>query len=130
MSVEPYPGSRQNVRTEVPMDDKQASWARSTSRRTVIKRIGAAVGTVVGGLGGPLNVYRAVQKYERAGAGAVMIEDLTGVKHMGRNFPEGPIISKRHWWIRFTPPLTHGATRISACAFEPMCGRSRAGTRR
>ena len=48
-----------------------------------------------GGLGGPLNVYRAVEKYERAGAGAVMIEDLTGVKHMGRDFPEGPIISKQ-----------------------------------
>ena len=47
-----------------------------------------------GGMGGPLNVYQAIQKYEKAGAGGVLIEDMTGLKHMGPNFPEGMILTK------------------------------------
>lgn len=44
------------------------------------------------GGGNPMNVYRAFQRYARAGVGSVLIEDLTGAKHVpGR--PEGPIVS-------------------------------------
>ncbi|MEE2791430.1 MAG: isocitrate lyase/PEP mutase family protein [Acidobacteriota bacterium] len=44
------------------------------------------------GGGNPLNVYRSVQRYERAGAACVMIEDLYGAKHL-RGLSEGKILS-------------------------------------
>lgn len=47
-----------------------------------------------GGMGGPLNVYSALRKYEKAGAGGMLIEDMTGVKHMGAEFPEGMIMTR------------------------------------
>lgn len=44
------------------------------------------------GGGNPLNVYRSVRRYERAGAACVMIEDLYGAKHL-RGMSEGKILS-------------------------------------
>ena len=44
------------------------------------------------GGGNPLNVYRSVQRYERAGAACIMIEDLYGAKHL-RGLSEGKILS-------------------------------------
>ena len=44
------------------------------------------------GGGNPLNVYRNIQRYERAGAACVMIEDLYGAKHL-RGLSEGKILS-------------------------------------
>ena len=44
------------------------------------------------GGGNPLNVYRAIRRYERAGAACVMIEDLYGAKHL-RGLSEGKILS-------------------------------------
>jgi len=44
------------------------------------------------GGGNPLNVYRAIQRFERAGAACVMIEDLYGAKHL-RGLSEGKILS-------------------------------------
>ena len=42
--------------------------------------------------GNPLNVYRALQRYARADVASVLIEDMTGAKHVpGR--PEGRLIS-------------------------------------
>ncbi len=42
--------------------------------------------------GNPLNVYRALKRYARADVGSVLIEDMTGAKHVpGR--PEGRLIS-------------------------------------
>ena len=43
------------------------------------------------GGGNPLNVYRTVQRYERAGAACVMIEDLYGAKHL-TGYSEGKIL--------------------------------------
>jgi len=43
--------------------------------------------------GNPLNAYRAMQRYERAGVACVMLEDMTGAKHLP-GLPEGPVISK------------------------------------
>lgn len=45
------------------------------------------------GGGNPLNVYRAIRRYERAGAACVMIEDLYGAKHL-RGLSEGKILSE------------------------------------
>ena len=44
------------------------------------------------GGGNPLNVYRAVQRYERAGAACIMIEDLYGAKHL-QGLSEGKILA-------------------------------------
>lgn len=44
------------------------------------------------GGGNPLNVYRTMQRYERAGAACVMIEDLYGAKHL-RGLGEGKILA-------------------------------------
>ena len=44
------------------------------------------------GGGNPLNVYRSVRRYERAGAACIMIEDLYGAKHL-RGLSEGKILS-------------------------------------
>ena len=44
------------------------------------------------GGGNPLNVYRMVRRYERAGAACIMIEDLYGAKHL-RGLSEGKILS-------------------------------------
>ena len=44
------------------------------------------------GGGNPLNVYRAIQRYERAGAACVMIEDLYGAKHL-QGLSEGKILA-------------------------------------
>ena len=44
------------------------------------------------GGGNPLNVYRAMQRFERAGAGCVMIEDLYGAKHLP-GLGEGKILA-------------------------------------
>ena len=43
------------------------------------------------GGGNPLNVYRTIQRYERAGAACVMIEDLFGAKHL-TGYNEGKIL--------------------------------------
>ena len=45
------------------------------------------------GGGNPLNVYRTVQRMEKAGAACIMIEDLYGAKHLA-GFDEGKIISR------------------------------------
>lgn len=45
------------------------------------------------GGGNPLNVYRAIQMYERGGIACVMLEDLTGAKHLP-GFREGRLASK------------------------------------
>jgi 2-methylisocitrate lyase-like PEP mutase family enzyme len=43
--------------------------------------------------GNPMNVYRAFQRYARAGVASVLLEDMTGAKHVpGR--PEGTVLSK------------------------------------
>ncbi len=44
------------------------------------------------GGGNPMNVYRAIQRYARAGVGAVLLEDLTGAKHVP-NRPEATLVS-------------------------------------
>ena len=44
------------------------------------------------GGGNPLNVYRAVQRFERAGAACIMIEDLYGAKHL-QGLSEGKILA-------------------------------------
>jgi len=46
------------------------------------------------GGGNPINVYRAVQNYERGGVAAVMLEDMTGAKHIP-GFREGLLSSKQ-----------------------------------
>lgn len=43
------------------------------------------------GGGNPLNVYRTIRRYERAGAACVMIEDLYGAKHL-TGYSEGKIL--------------------------------------
>jgi 2-methylisocitrate lyase-like PEP mutase family enzyme len=43
--------------------------------------------------GNPLNAYRAMRRYERAGVACVMLEDMTGAKHIP-GLPEGPIVSQ------------------------------------
>lgn len=43
------------------------------------------------GGGNPLNVYRTIRRYERAGAACVMLEDLYGAKHL-RGLSEGKIL--------------------------------------
>ncbi len=45
------------------------------------------------GGGNPLNVYRTVQRMEKAGAACVMIEDLYGAKHLA-GYDEGKILSR------------------------------------
>ena len=45
------------------------------------------------GGGNPLNVYRTVQRMDKAGAACVMIEDLYGAKHLA-GYDEGKIISR------------------------------------
>ena len=45
------------------------------------------------GGGNPLNVYRTVQRMEKAGAACVMIEDLYGAKHIAGH-DEGMIVSR------------------------------------
>ncbi len=45
------------------------------------------------GGGNPLNVYRTVQRMEKAGAACIMIEDLYGAKHLA-GYDEGKIISR------------------------------------
>jgi 2-methylisocitrate lyase-like PEP mutase family enzyme len=43
--------------------------------------------------GNPMNTYRAIQRYARAGVASVLLEDMTGAKHVpGR--PEGTILPK------------------------------------
>lgn len=50
------------------------------------------IGDADDGGGNPLNVYRTVQQYERAGVAAVMLEDMYGAKHLA-GLPEGPLSS-------------------------------------
>src|SRR5712691_6763181 len=50
------------------------------------------VGDADDGGGSPLNVYRTIQRYERAGVACVMIEDMYGTKHLPE-MPEGPMTS-------------------------------------
>ena len=45
------------------------------------------------GGGNPLNVYRTVQRMEKAGAACIMIEDLYGAKHLA-GYDEGKLISR------------------------------------
>ena len=45
------------------------------------------------GGGNPLNVYRTVQRMEKAGAACVMIEDLYGAKHIA-GYDEGRILAR------------------------------------
>ena len=45
------------------------------------------------GGGNPLNVYRTVQRMEKAGAACVMIEDLYGAKHLA-GYDEGKILAR------------------------------------
>ncbi len=45
------------------------------------------------GGGNPLNVYRTVQRMEKAGAACIMIEDLYGAKHLA-GYDQGKIISR------------------------------------
>ena len=45
------------------------------------------------GGGNPLNVYRTVQRMEKAGAACVMIEDLYGAKHLA-GYDEGKILGR------------------------------------
>lgn len=45
------------------------------------------------GGGNPLNVYRTVQRLEKAGAACIMIEDLYGAKHLA-GYDEGKIIGR------------------------------------
>ena len=45
------------------------------------------------GGGNPLNVYRTVQRMEKAGAACIMIEDLYGAKHLA-GYDEGKILSR------------------------------------
>ena len=45
------------------------------------------------GGGNPLNVYRTVQRLEKAGAACIMIEDLYGAKHLS-GYDEGKIASR------------------------------------
>ena len=45
------------------------------------------------GGGNPLNVYRTVQRMEKAGAACIMIEDLYGAKHLA-GYDEGKIIGR------------------------------------
>jgi 2-methylisocitrate lyase-like PEP mutase family enzyme len=45
------------------------------------------------GGGNPLNVYRTVQRMEKAGAACIMIEDLYGAKHLA-GYDGGKIISR------------------------------------
>ena len=45
------------------------------------------------GGGNPLNVYRTVQRMEKAGAACVMIEDLYGAKHLA-GYDEGRILGR------------------------------------
>jgi 2-methylisocitrate lyase-like PEP mutase family enzyme len=43
--------------------------------------------------GNPMHVYRAIQRYARAGVASVLLEDMTGAKHVpGR--PEGTVLPK------------------------------------
>ena len=42
------------------------------------------------GGGNPLNVYRTVQRFERGGVAAIMLEDMFGAKHLP-GLPEGPL---------------------------------------
>lgn len=44
------------------------------------------------GGGNPLNVHRAIRRFERAGVAAVMLEDMYGAKHLP-GLPEGPLSS-------------------------------------
>lgn len=44
------------------------------------------------GGGNPMNVYRAIKRYTLADVGCVMIEDMTGAKHVPDR-PEGPMVS-------------------------------------
>ncbi len=46
------------------------------------------------GGGNPLNVYRAVQRYEHGGVGGIMIEDMYGAKHIPGVGREGLMASK------------------------------------
>lgn len=50
------------------------------------------VGDADDGGGGPLNMYRTIQRYERTGVACVMIEDMYGTKHLP-GMPEGPMTS-------------------------------------
>ncbi len=45
------------------------------------------------GGGNPLNVYRTVQRMEKAGAACIMIEDLYGAKHLA-GYDEGKILAR------------------------------------
>ena len=45
------------------------------------------------GGGNPLNVYRTVQRMEKAGAACIMIEDLYGAKHLA-GYDEGKILGR------------------------------------
>lgn len=45
------------------------------------------------GGGNPLNVYRTVQRMEKAGAACVMIEDLYGAKHLA-GYDEGKVLGR------------------------------------
>ena len=45
------------------------------------------------GGGNPLNVYRSVQRMEKAGAACIMIEDLYGAKHLA-GYDEGKILAR------------------------------------
>ena len=46
------------------------------------------------GGGNPLNVYRTIQRYEHAGVGGVMIEDMFGAKHIPGAEREGLMSTK------------------------------------
>jgi methylisocitrate lyase len=46
------------------------------------------------GGGNPLNVYRTVKSYDKAGVGCVMIEDMYGAKYIPGS-PPGPLTSKQ-----------------------------------
>ncbi|MEE2637127.1 MAG: isocitrate lyase/PEP mutase family protein [Acidobacteriota bacterium] len=46
------------------------------------------------GGGNPLNVYRTIQRMEKAGAACIMFEDLYGAKHL-TGYDEGKIISRQ-----------------------------------
>ena len=45
------------------------------------------------GGGNPLNVYRTVQRMEKAGAACIMIEDLYGAKHLA-GYDEGKVLAR------------------------------------
>ena len=57
------------------------------------------------GDGNPLNVYRTVQRMEKAGAACIMIEDLYGAKHLA-GYDQGKIISRE---AMVDKPGTEGA---------------------